>query len=427
MSYREFLRILWRSAIVALIIYFIFLLLRNAGSSHSTINQDSQIYYYADFLFVDDPPPLDDKQSDSEKEFHSFVFFLRDVSQNEHPLHRIDFLKNLTDDYRSEVKTFQEKTGNNPELMYTLLFDKSKIIDLILREEKERDRRIASLRPAPSLVYVFFFFQVISIGWLILWWATVGSWNVFRFPYRAWWFYVYLAFMLPCSLALIASVACGELVFFVIHMIEAKRDRFRTGLKKLAVRLKIVREYDDLCANINKNRAKHKDAWISSFGSKRISVKITQENVVLEELGRNLRAREKELQTMQRDYFAKREFIKRLKKIPNMTERLAEEFDELSRNPLVKALEVKDDCLVVYTDAIFGSRGTVGPFRIDISPTESTKRVSFAAKWSRKHPTGDGTDGPYCFGNANELIDKLLEEYRIAEGVGLMLKAFQSN
>lgn len=309
----------------------------------------------------------------------------------------------------------------DPSVFTALLTNRTKTFNLIQTTQKE----LAELRFDWAWQFRYAYYVLIwgSTLCLLFHWTNSGNARIMYFPVKYWWFYLYLLLAFPASLLLPAIVLSVMGVKYLIRHIQKEK-----------IEEPQVPSYDEVCATILAKTEDTKKKWNDLFSTPRLYALYDEHLNRLSEVKNTLQNIGRELQAKEKDYFREKEQVELLREDTAHKEAITAlteiEWTDLINNPLVKALDIKDDAIEIYTDYLPNPLiGVVGPFRIEINTNQRPFRINgtyLAHKNGVNHPQGAGT-GDHCFGNVSELISKLLRECRIGAATGVMLRAFQSN
>lgn len=272
----------------------------------------------------------------------------------------------------------------------------------------------------------------------------VNKW--WQYPWKKWWAYPLLSVMMPYVVFTQPAVAvyAGFRKIKGIDRREVLEEYFGGTIPPPRIRAEEKIEQDkakfqSLVTLVNRDKKANKQRWIEISKKELIQEKQEVESEI--KLHRtNLSKLGRQIETAQRKLAEAKSKLANLEKTMEIkeeeTEREAgEEFDKLLEFSLIKAVEVEDDKIKVYTDTIYishrGKKYEIGNFLIQIDARGDgpilIKNLSNTSSYGMHHPYSFNLrKNEVCFGNLSDEIERLLSQRDYLTLVVVILQALQT-
>ncbi len=331
---------------------------------------------------------------------------------------------------------FEEKrsifSGLRAAVVQTLMTDRDGIQPIIREERRRADELAINWFPGTHRDWVWGFhpavlvWQVVSVISILIYWGWKYSYAMSYFPYRRWWFWIFIAITFPWS-SLVGAVFAMSFIANGISKIIARRRRKRAASAS----------YDDFCADLNRKLPELREKWEALFPARIRRVKIGE----LEERTRSLRARLEgmgtELQAVQREYAESRAALERMTcdsaRDAERDEALwrrewQDELERLAAHPKVRGLQISGSRkLEIYTDTFATLWGMLGPMLVKIDLETYEVSAGIAHETAVMGSLGEGDPDHFCFGTVWNTIRNLVASHKINDAFGVMVASFEAS
>lgn len=273
------------------------------------------------------------------------------------------------------------------------------------------------------MVLSFVVWQVASvISFFRFWWSE--SFVMAYFPHAQWWFWLYSLLALPWSLPLWCAI------------VLSRRWYKRVAARSRAQNPAQHEEYEKRSKSAIAQHAQTRKEWETLFPPSLIERERRKLEMALPGLREQADRLADDLAKVQQEYFTAQAQIDALNGVPDagdsartdaLKKTWSDEFDSLLQIPHIRAIEIREGTVRIYTDTFRSSSGGVGPFEIKIDLVRNTFEARIGHDGVLRNSTGLGSNSTFCFGNACKNIASLVREYKLSEAVSLMVHSLQTN